>query len=52
VATFDAKQRLVEDLFSRAPSKTKWAEEMAGLASGLTGASEYELEKLDPLSEQ
>ena len=52
MASFDAKQRLVEDLFSRAPSKTKWAEEMAGFASGLTGASEYELDKLDPLSEQ
>jgi hypothetical protein len=52
VASFDAKQRLVEDLFSRAPSKTKWAEEMAGLSASLTGASEYELDKLDPMSEQ
>lgn len=42
IATFDPKQELLENLYSRAPSKTDWA---------LTGASEYELEKLEPLSE-
>jgi hypothetical protein len=45
VAAIDPNADLVADLLSRAPSKTKWAEEI------LTGASEYELEKLEPLSE-
>jgi hypothetical protein len=46
VATVEPKQTLLEDLLSRAPSKTDWAEQM------LAGASEYELDKLEPLSEK
>ncbi len=46
VAQPNPNQMLLEDLMSRAPSKTSWAEEM------LAGASEYELEKTNPLSEQ
>jgi len=42
IASYNPSQELIENLFSRAPSKTDWA---------LTGASQYELEKLEPLSE-
>ncbi len=47
VAEQDINADLVTDLLSRAPSKTRWTEEMLSL----TGGSEYELEKLEPLSE-
>lgn len=45
VATVDPNNILLENLLSRSPSKTDWAEKM------LQGGSEYELEKLEPLSE-
>jgi hypothetical protein len=45
VAEINPKADFITDLLSRSPSKTLWAEEL------LTGGSEYELEKVEPLSE-
>lgn len=46
VADHNPKQSLIENILSLAPSKTDWTEQM------LTGASEYELQKLEPLSRE
>jgi hypothetical protein len=45
VADPNPKQTLIENILSLSPSKTDWTESM------LAGASQYELEKLEPLSE-
>lgn len=46
VADIDLNNLKREDIFSRAPSKTAWAEEM------LTGASAQELDKTEPVNEK
>jgi len=45
VATPDVKNMAREDIFSKVPSMTDWTRQ------ALEGASQYELEKLEPLSE-
>jgi hypothetical protein len=45
VASYDANQTLAENILTRSPSKTRWAEEM------LQGASQYELQMIEPVSE-
>jgi len=46
VATVEPEQERLENIFSRSPSKTDWVEEM------LTGGSQYEIEKMEPVSEE
>jgi hypothetical protein len=45
VAEYNAVQTLAENILTRSPSKTQWAEEM------LQGASQYELQMVEPVSE-
>jgi len=46
VAFLDGPTQLIEELFSKAPEKTSWAEQ------ALTGAAYNELDKLEPITEK